>query len=357
MEALLSLSLDDVAKKIVNEGSASAGPKSQQPPMGKDMMDMTLDSYATTLRTRRNVMSNVPPKGFLTKDAKMAPKGLLTKDATLQEHIDAAKGATDQRTGTFVLQRQQPNRAMLSFQKPPMTAQAFQQKGVFGRQKFYRMFSPNVAPVRASHPYMMPQMPMAHPRMLQYQDSMPPIRISRLNRDVDKRVSSSRVQIQLGRSAPTQRAAAPRPTVPISSVTKRAPLPKRVQRVRSVSSSVRRVTGTAVRKMRTVASPRKMRTIAASPARKVRAVAASPARKMRAPSYPTVKVSGIPSQFTRADILSAFGDHFDVHKVVMGATRGTALVSFKSVKDARRARDEYDGGELNDCVITVTFVQ
>jgi len=72
--------------------------------------------------------------------------------------------------------------------------------------------------------------------------------------------------------------------------------------------------------------------------------------------YPTVKVTNIPQEYTRADILGAFKDHFDVQDVIM-KTRGTALVLFKSQSEARNAKDQFDGGEMNDHKIRVSWCE
>eukprot|EP00397_Hematodinium_sp_SG-2012_P000719 GEMP01000720.1.p1 GENE.GEMP01000720.1~~GEMP01000720.1.p1 ORF type:complete len:461 (+),score=124.89 GEMP01000720.1:52-1434(+) len=71
-------------------------------------------------------------------------------------------------------------------------------------------------------------------------------------------------------------------------------------------------------------------------------------------AYPTVKVSNIPLEYTRLDILGAFKDHFDVHDVIM-KNRGTAFVLFRNMADARQAKQKFDGGEMNDHKIKVSW--
>jgi len=75
-----------------------------------------------------------------------------------------------------------------------------------------------------------------------------------------------------------------------------------------------------------------------------------------ATAFPTVKVSNIPIEYTRVDIMGAFKDHFDVHDVIM-KTRGSALVMFKNANDARLAKEQFDGGEMNDAKIKVTWAE
>jgi len=69
-------------------------------------------------------------------------------------------------------------------------------------------------------------------------------------------------------------------------------------------------------------------------------------------SYPTVKVTNIPQEYSRNDILGAFKDHFDVQDVIM-KNRGMALVLFKNANEARLAKEQFDGGEMNDHKIRV----
>lgn len=75
-----------------------------------------------------------------------------------------------------------------------------------------------------------------------------------------------------------------------------------------------------------------------------------------ATSFPTVKVSNVPTEYSRTDILGAFKDHFDVQDVIM-KNRGTALVLFNKMSDAKHAKEQFDGGEMNDHKIKVTWAE
>lgn len=70
--------------------------------------------------------------------------------------------------------------------------------------------------------------------------------------------------------------------------------------------------------------------------------------------YPTVKVVGIPTKYTSTDILGAFKGHFDVIHV-MKKGPDSAYILFRNPGDARRAKRQFDGGEMNDSKITVTI--
>lgn len=85
---------------------------------------------------------------------------------------------------------------------------------------------------------------------------------------------------------------------------------------------------------------------------------ASPRRTRSASrqGYPTVKVVGIPPKYTAADINNAFKGHFDTHHVIK-TSPGCAYILFKTIADARRAKKQFDGGEMNDNKIKITIVE
>jgi len=317
----LNLSLDEVAKKIGFDGpsitsEARLPDKKPETQKGVNPMEMTLDNYAVAVSRipidQTDFSRSAEPRE--SRNPKTVIKSML-KDATLQEHIDAVKRPTFS---------SRPPRQTLSFQRQP-----------FDRSFLVRGSYPSFNPIQP------PRLNGFQPAQMPWIGGMSPQQASMLRYHQAQAMRMSSHPLSRYEEDVRREERRPMPhyddvDVPPSRIVNRDVDKRRTQR----SSAV------GVVKQR---SPKRVERVS------TRAKVVKSVRVVKTPSYPTVKVTGIPTEFNRTDILSAFEEHFDVHNVIM-KPRGSALVSFTSAEDARRAIQQFDGGELNDKKIKVVLV-